>query len=669
MDPGESYALYTNATKTYLIYLAFFHYQTNNTSQFLPIKVINCNNPNLQGYQCLDFSSLTNYTFALNTKQSLYSQIQIFTYGCLDLDSIKTTIPDNCASQSEIDALVNGVNAGLKFKIFTSQYNATSQEMQVNYRNVIVYTFSSQSIITFLNMQTQTTSVKQGLIIQEESNYSSPIQYNQISQSMQRQSALKDGEGPYSLIMLQMDEIIQRVQIQYSTLPQILALVNGIFSLLLLLGIIGRYISSKRIEHDFFALFLKNFYTGKYLNILKENKLIELKEYPYIFKQESKNENKSVSNNQINFNVKNDGNIKSDYIINQEYIDDKNLSIELIDSNFDQFVEIQGEKNSDCIKFPNIDYKSKQHLDHQKNKQIMNSQIKQDLSVKNQSRQEKEQTTKREDDLFLKQETSNNQNQVDLQKIQQKQQSINQDEEAITIQREKIITDFNNQYISSHKKSPQNQMIQGKNTNLKQKPKTEVTDQVSDQQTLQTKHQSIGFLLSDRKIQETKDLNFVCNNISKLKALQSKSLTKQIMKSVFSFKISKQQNQSISNNLAKSQRKIIFEQVSQDLNIFQFYKDIIFLKKAVMLLLDSQQLAAVKLLGFSSDFLDLDLNNISHSDLVQLTKEKKISYLEEQFITYQSDEIQQEKLSQYLQKFQNQEKSNEIDFRIISSIP
>ncbi|EAR82759.2 AMP-binding enzyme family protein (macronuclear) [Tetrahymena thermophila SB210] len=668
MDPGESYALYTNATKTYLIYMAFFRYQTNDTSQFIPIKVINCTNPSLQGYQCLDFSSLSNYTFALNTKQNLYSQIQIFTYSCLDLDSVKTTIPDNCASQAESDALVNGVNAGLKFKIFTSQYNTTSQEMQVNYRNVNIYTFSSQSIITILNMQTQTTSVKQGLIIQNESKYSSPIQYNQISQSMQRQSALKDGEGPYSLIMLQIDEIIQRVQIQYSTLPQILALVNGIFSLLLLLGIIGRLISSKRIEHDFFTLFLKNFYTGKYLSILKQNKLLQQIQSPLINKQVSKNENEILSNNLINLPVKN-GNMKSDQMSNQELNNDKKQDIELIESNCDQFVENKEEPNDNCIQFPNLDFKFKKQLDNKKNKQVINSQIQFDLSEKNLCEQEKKLEIKKEEKFNVREKLNISHNQDIFLKIQQ-QQSIMQDEEAVTPQqRENIITNFNNQYISPQERSPQNQMIQEENTNLNKQPSTVVFNQATNQQIVQTKGQSYAYLLTDRKFQEPNDLGYLDNNINKLKALQSKSLTKQIMNSIFSFKLYKKKNQQISDDLGEQQKKIILEHVNQDLNIFSFYKDVIFLKKAVMLMLDSQQLAAIKLLGFSSDFLDSDFKNISPNDLEQLTKDKKLSYLEEQFIIYQSDEIQQQKLSQFLLRLQNQEKGNDIDFRILSSIP
>ncbi|EWS74789.1 hypothetical protein TTHERM_000401919 (macronuclear) [Tetrahymena thermophila SB210] len=162
----------------------------------------------------------------LNTNENIQSQVQILTYGCLDIDSIKTTIPDNCATQTEIDNAVNAVNAGQRFKLFTSQYNITSQNMHIYYKNIMIFTYSDYSMSTIINTQLQTTSVKQGLIFQSEQNFAYPIQYSQINQSISRQSALQSGDGAYSFVTLQIDESVEKIYIQYTTLPQILALVN-----------------------------------------------------------------------------------------------------------------------------------------------------------------------------------------------------------------------------------------------------------------------------------------------------------------------------------------------------------------------------------------------------------------------------------------------------------
>ncbi|EWS72534.1 AMP-binding enzyme family protein (macronuclear) [Tetrahymena thermophila SB210] len=216
--------------KTYLVYLAFFQLNTDTQNYFLPLKVVECTNPNLLGFKCLDFSSLQNQTLFLNSSQNAKSTIQIMTYGCLDIDQLKTSIPSNCASQKEIDQMINGINSILRFKLFTSQYNTATQRVEVNYRNAYVYTIANQQILTQLKIQNQNTSVKQGLIVQTESHFSSPIQYTQQDQSYNKNYALQQtGAGSYSQAIIMIDEIVQHIQIQYPTLPQVLALDQNYF--------------------------------------------------------------------------------------------------------------------------------------------------------------------------------------------------------------------------------------------------------------------------------------------------------------------------------------------------------------------------------------------------------------------------------------------------------
>ncbi|KAL4467301.1 hypothetical protein ABPG72_016895 [Tetrahymena utriculariae] len=114
-----------------------------------------------------------------STIDNIQSQIQVFTYGCLDLDKLKTTIPDNCASQEEIDKIVNGINAGQRLKLLTSQC----------------------------------------FFIQSQTSFYSPIQFDLQNQVLNS---------------IAMDEIVQQIQVQYSTLPQVLAQVNSTIAALML---------------------------------------------------------------------------------------------------------------------------------------------------------------------------------------------------------------------------------------------------------------------------------------------------------------------------------------------------------------------------------------------------------------------------------------------------
>ncbi|KAL4464860.1 hypothetical protein ABPG74_011421 [Tetrahymena malaccensis] len=75
-----------------------------------------------------------------------------------------------------------------------------------------------------------------------------------------------------------MDQIVQQISIQFSTIPEILAYTNSVFALLLTFGFIFRIFSQKEIRKDFFYVFLQNMYQDSYQKLLKANKL---------FKQES----------------------------------------------------------------------------------------------------------------------------------------------------------------------------------------------------------------------------------------------------------------------------------------------------------------------------------------------------------------------------------------------
>ncbi|EAS02584.2 transmembrane protein, putative (macronuclear) [Tetrahymena thermophila SB210] len=256
---------------TYLVFLAYLQYTTPDINILIPLNVINCTNPDLEGFKCLDFSNVKNYTLFLDTDKNMKSTVQVQTYGCRDIDTLKTTVPDNCADQSLIDNMINGINSILRFKIQTSQYNTATQRKEVNYRNSYVYTVANQQIVTQLKTQIQNTSIKSGLIVQSQTNFTSPIQCNQQDQSIDRNYALVNiGAGSYNMMILLVDEIVQHIQIQYPTLPQVLALVSSIFTLLMMIGFFGRMVSQKSIQQDLLKLFLKNIYQDNYLGMLKK---------------------------------------------------------------------------------------------------------------------------------------------------------------------------------------------------------------------------------------------------------------------------------------------------------------------------------------------------------------------------------------------------------------
>ncbi|KAL4455750.1 hypothetical protein ABPG74_003160 [Tetrahymena malaccensis] len=155
------------------------------------------------------------------------------------------------------------------------------------------------------------------------------------------------------MLELIMDEIIQQVEIQYPTIPQMLALVNSTLSLLMMLGFIGRRFSWSKIKNDLFLMLLQNIYQEQYLQIIQSSKLIE-----------QKDDDVFIQLNQ--------------YQQNDEIFSQSKLKNDQSDIFQDQFNENQ---NKQQIVFPNIDFKSKQVLDQLKSQQCDKYQNKEQLNT------------------------------------------------------------------------------------------------------------------------------------------------------------------------------------------------------------------------------------------------------------------------------------------------
>ncbi|KAL4487863.1 hypothetical protein ABPG72_022723 [Tetrahymena utriculariae] len=435
--------------KTYLVFIALFFYYDNDFYQNIQLDIIKSTDENLIGYYCLDYSKIANYTLTLSTIDNIQSQMQVLSYGCLDLDQLKTTIPDNFATQDEIDKVINGVNASQRMKFYLYQYNATSQQTQINSRNAFVYTLATYFVLSTFRIQKQVTSIKQGFFIQSLTKYSSPIQHELQNQVLYRQYALT--------------QCMQQIQVQYSTLPQVLVQVNSTIAALMLIGIIGKQFSYISLRNDFLMILLKNVFQEKYFEILKNNTFLEISDLD----QRSQIYKKNLSQQQIKENLE-----------RQEKDDNYSISV------------------------PTNNYKFKQEVE------------------------------------------ANNQSEIsNILKLQE----INQDE------------------------------IRQINTTFTQKKPD---------------------------FPEIEQSQTICN---KNEFLKSQGLNKQ------------------SFNIIKSQ-------IDKDLNILELYQDIIFLKKEIMILFTTDQLAAIRLIGYSSSFLD--------SQILDFETQKDISHYEKQFAISLSDELQ-----------------------------
>ncbi|KAL4497834.1 hypothetical protein ABPG72_000589 [Tetrahymena utriculariae] len=97
-------------------------------------------------------------------------------------------------------------------------------------------------------------------------------------------------------------------------------------------------------------------------------------------------------------------------------------------------------------------------------------------------------------------------------------------------------------------------------------------------------------------------------------------------------------------------KQIIESYVNERLDFLQIYRDIILLKKAIMIFLSKEPLAALQLIGFSSDFFE------------------QMSFFEEQYTILKQTDLQEQYINSVLQKMYNNHSITEVDQRILNSL-
>ncbi|EAR89433.2 hypothetical protein TTHERM_00155520 (macronuclear) [Tetrahymena thermophila SB210] len=433
----------------------------------------------------------------------------------------------------------------------------------------------------------------------------------------------KVNQSGYGQVGINIDETVELVQIQYPSIPQILALANSILSLLMLLGYIGRKISQKSIRNDFFFLFLKNIYQGKYYQMLKISNLLDQKEVPHL---ELNQLNKDTSN----YNKEDTQEHKR---LDQDKIQEQDL----------KFLE---NENGQSIFVPQLDFKSKQSLDIMKSnnfelfhpmnsEQIIfshNSLFKQKIDNEKQKKKLSNNEVKPQKNLLVAQNAQNN--------TKYKEFNLNQSIQSI-------------------------QNIVSVNCYDKIKSEQFNTQQCNNSQSLILINNQLKKI---EKNTHLKDEELSKSNLEKLQAIHNKRFQNKLYQNLFGFRNTKILDQIKSQVLNKLQRISMEEQIVKDLNIFELYKDVLFMKKAIMMLFDSDQLAVIDLIGCSSNYLDLNKQNIDQERIFALKQKNFLSHFEEQYLVQQSEQLKLQKLKTFLNRFQSEKQQTELDKRLFSSI-
>ncbi|EWS74427.1 hypothetical protein TTHERM_000074355 (macronuclear) [Tetrahymena thermophila SB210] len=220
----------------------------------------------------------------------------------------------------------------------------------------------------------------------------------------------------------------------------------------------------------------------------------------------------------------------------------------------------------------------------------------------------------------------------------------------------------------------------------------ELSNKISAQNKILDTQNDKNYLCFTQQEQYTQENNLT-SNIHESKLIESRNLSQ-------SNKIIKKQNQIIQNQKAKQKRDINSENMIQklrvikDLKIFQKFKNSIFEKKQNLItqlkkiicfwkkkkesldekqefqtqkvLIDKEQLAAIQLVGYSSQYL---ADQTSKQNSIKQIKQKYKNHFEEQQNILNSCELQQKYIKKFFSKLQDDSYNKlDIDNRIFSAI-
>ncbi|KAL4499413.1 hypothetical protein ABPG73_008963 [Tetrahymena malaccensis] len=152
--------------------------------------------------------------------------------------------------------------------------------------------------------------------------------------------------------------------------------------------------------------------------------------------------------------------------------------------------------------------------------------------------------------------------------------------------------------------------------------------------------------------------------IQNLQNINNEAKKKQIEDILFQINFFKKNEK---NDWKKQHFSKIEQNIEEDMNIIKIMKDIIFLKKAIMMILTQDQLATLQLIGCSSTFLDLDVRSLNKS-LEQLEKDNNLSHYESQLANLQSEKFIEENILKFLNRCSNSSNITNLDQRILFSL-
>ncbi|KAL4512793.1 hypothetical protein ABPG72_017478 [Tetrahymena utriculariae] len=607
----------TGQNKTYIVFVGRYVFTDGTNNQIIPLNVIKCKSPVLKGMNCFDFSKISNPNLVLKNHHLTFSYINLFVYKCKDIDQYKQFIPDNCAEEQLIDNFLTYEPYNLVIKTQVSQYNTTSQQIENQYKSQTIINSINTVLNNEVKIQNQVTKVWKGLIVQSESTYSSPFSQTINSQTFDRKQIQSTiGYQFLSQVTFDVDEQVTYFTIQYPLFAEVLALCNSILALLLVSGTFCRKLAQNLIRRNIFFILMRDFFSGTYLNILQHNKVV-------IFNKQTE-EMRNIQEEQTQQNqCKND-----------DEEDKKKIIIALSKTKPDKAVTQQQQIN-------NITNTKQDH-----GKQDSGSIAKQADEFLESLRTDEEKVIKKE--VALEKQAI-----FQMARNQKKQYENQFDNEN---EKEQIPSIF------SSKSQQQQFQLQVKDINYElikgesQAPKYQNMIKKADQSSY----------IQVEEYEKIINKNSVQQVNKSFQVLNDKSMQQKLENMLFKTKLFKKQEYLQSKGLKEKIISEFDQQIEDSLDFYTFYKEILQLKKAIMILLNKEQFAALQVIGIDIEKIN---QNFENNIIANCQEETHENHFKEQYEIQKSKKLQSQYINNFLKRCQdNRLNLDIIDKRILSSL-
>ncbi|KAL4486838.1 hypothetical protein ABPG72_009602 [Tetrahymena utriculariae] len=247
----------------YLIFQAQYQYSTSLTSDSMNIPIINCQDPNFDGYQCLDFSNSPEQV------RSLFLDPSKLSISAYSLTIQPCQGQPNCASPTDINNQIVSSNFSFFVKIKVSQYNEQTKSVEDSFIIDDLYFDDSLSFVNYYSLTQTITTVNKGFLFQISNIYNYLSGFTKsVSYFSQNNLQQKAGFTGFAQLQFFLDQNQSIDQVQFPLITEILAQSMPIFNILIALGIIAKLFAESKIIEDINSLYMRIYCKNTALKLL-----------------------------------------------------------------------------------------------------------------------------------------------------------------------------------------------------------------------------------------------------------------------------------------------------------------------------------------------------------------------------------------------------------------